>query len=346
MDSAIYRIIDANLNRAREGLRVLEEHARLALEDEGLTARIKGLRHDLASVAHAFGPEVLLAARDIQHDIGTKITVESEQSRADEGHVASAAAKRAAESLRTIEEYGKVLQPQAAVRVEQIRYAVYAVEQEIGVCGPRRRRLRAAQLHVLLTESLCRRPWLEACEQTIAGGADVIQLREKTLSDRELLARARQLRELTRRYGVLLFVNDRPDIARLVEADGVHVGQEDLSVSDARRIVGPAMLVGASTHSLEEARTTLVQRPDYLAVGPMFASGTKPGLSVQGPRLLSEILALTDLPVVAIGGITAANIAILLMHRVTRVAVCQAVIAADNPQEATQGIKQALRATQ
>ena len=339
MDPTILRIIDANLNRAREGLRVLEEYARLSLDDAALTERIKQLRHDLTTAGKALGVEAALAARDIEHDVGTEISTDAERSRASIEAVAAAAAKRASEALRCIEEYGKLVDPRAAARVEQLRYRLYAVEQDSLVAAPLRRRLREARLHVLITESLCRGPWLTVCEQAVAGGADVIQLREKTLSDRELLERARRLRELTGRMGVLFMVNDRPDIARLCEADGVHVGQDDMDVSLARRIVGPRGLVGKSTHSVEQARRAIAESPDYVAAGPMFASSTKPDVEVQGPRLLAAVAAMTDLPVVAIGGIDSTNAATLAASRPFQAAVCHSVIGSPEPAVAARTIK-------
>ncbi|MBN2559408.1 MAG: thiamine phosphate synthase [Phycisphaerae bacterium] len=342
MDSATLRVLDANLNRAREALRVLEEHARLVLGDEAMTARIKSLRHVCRETAEAFGTDALLAARDIQHDVGTRVSTDLERSRSSTSQVAAAAAKRAAESLRSIEEYGKIINAQAAARVEQTRYELYAIEQDIHIGGPRRKRLRSARLHVLVTEALCGGPWLTVCEQALAGGADVLQLREKSVSDRELLDRAKQLRDLTRQHDALLFVNDRPDIARLADADGVHVGQHDLSVAEARQIAGPNVLVGTSTHSLEEANAAIHHQPDYIAVGTVFASPTKPDVPVQGPALLAEVARLTDIPLVAIGGITMGNISKLSPHTLLQIAVCRSVIGSHDPAAAARDLKQRL----
>jgi thiamine-phosphate pyrophosphorylase len=342
MDPAAWRIIDANLNRAREGLRALEEHARLVLDDPTLTARLKHIRHALGEAGGRFGALPMLAARDIEHDVGTQIGAESERVRGTVQDVAVAAAKRVTEALRCIEEYGKTVDPAGAAAVEKLRYQTYAVEQDIFLGGPRRRRLRSARLHVLIGEAQCNGPWLTVCEQAVAGGADVLQLREKSLSDRELLIRARQLRTLTQFHGVLLIINDRPDIARLAGADGVHVGQDDLSVAESRHIAGAGTLVGKSAHSLEQARSALAEGPDYLAVGPMFASKTKPQAAVQGPDLLAEVLRIAEMPVVAIGGITEANASQLSGHGRWQAAVCQAVVAAVDVAAATRSLKEFL----
>ena len=342
MDQRILRTIDANLNRAREALRVLEEHARMILDDRKLTERVKQLRHALTTVGRAFGADALLSSRDIQHDVGTNIATPTEASRRHHADVTAAAAKRAAEAMRCVEEYGKIVDASVAARVEQMRYETYAIEQDLLLTGPRRFRLREARLHVLVTEEFCNGPWLSVCEQAIAGGADVLQLREKTLNDRELIARAEQLRTLTLRNDVLMVVNDRPDIARLVGADGLHVGQEDMSVAQARDCGGPCLFVGRSTHSLAQVLAARADEPDYIAVGPMFASKTKPKADVQGPDLLAAASAECDTPIVAIGGIMGENIATLSPAPTLCVAVCQHIIGSDDVTGTTTALKQQL----
>lgn len=338
----VLRILDANFNRAREALRVLEEHARLVLDDQPLTQRIKSLRHDLAAAAQALNLDALLAERDIEGDVGTHVTTDGERRRTAPADVADAAGKRAAEALRCLEEYGKIICPDAAADCKRLRYALYAVEQDLHCAGPRRRKLRVARLHVLVTESLCRGSWQDVCAAAIDGGADAIQLREKDLPDGALLARATFLRERTRERNVLLVINDRPDIARLAGADAVHLGQHDLPVAEARRIVGPTLLVGKSTHSPAQLREAMEEMPDYVAVGPMFASPTKPDIPIAGPALLVEAAGRCDVPIVAIGGITADNVAQLHAGRPFAVAVSSAVIAADDPRAATAGILAAM----
>lgn len=365
VDRHVLRILDANLNRAREALRVLEDHARMILDDADMTLRLKEIRHALAGASNAFGPELLLAARDTAGDVGTAMTTLSEQARGTAADVARAAAKRAGEALRAIEEYGKIVSPAAAASIEAARYRLYTVEQSMFLTAPRLGRLRSARLHVLLTESLCRDPWEKVAASALAGGADVIQLREKSLTDRELLLRARQLRMMTGDHGALLIINDRPDIALLSDADGVHIGQDDLSESDARRIVGPVRLIGATVHSEAEARAALSSCGDYFGVGPMFASPTKPDVPVNGPALLKRVRTIVEdagrvVPLVAIGGVTRQNVGELLschpagqasddlqgeqvpQHVSLAVAVCQAVIGAADAAGAARELKAAV----
>jgi thiamine-phosphate pyrophosphorylase len=332
MDHGVLRILDANLNRAREGLRVVEDYARMILNDSGLTVRIKELRHRVAMLADSIGPLSMLTERDTPGDVGTRISVDDENRRLNAVPVAMAALKRVGEALRCIEEYSKIGFASAAANAEKLRYELYSIEQDALLTGPRRQRLACARLHVLITASLSRGDWMGVCRSALAGGAEVLQLREKTLSDAELLSRARTLREITRAHDALLVINDRPDIARLADADGIHVGGHDLPVAAVRQIVGPTILIGKSTHSMDEARAAIAEAPDYIAVGPMFPSPTKPDVPVQGPSLLTSIAGMNDLPIVAIGGITAQNVERLRAPRPFAVAVSNAVIAAADPE--------------
>lgn len=354
MDAAILRILDANLNRAREGLRVMEEHARMVLNDARLTAQIKQLRHDLAEGSKSIDSLQLLASRDTRGDVGTVIATASEGVRGSAEAVAAAACKRTTESLRCIEEYGKMHAADLASRVEAIRYRVYTAEQSLLVTGPRRRKLAATKLHVVLTESLCRRPWRDVAAAVLDAGAGAIQLREKSMPDAGLLERATMLRELTHAHGALLIINDRPDIARLCGADGVHLGRDDLPLQAARSISGPTILIGATAHNEAEIRSALSEGADYLGVGQMFASATKPTVSVNGPGLLKQSLEILgsasgpSIPVMAIGGVNATNTAFLAEScragSCLGVAVCQGVIGATDPAAEVHAIMYALGA--
>jgi thiamine-phosphate pyrophosphorylase len=178
--------------------------------------------------------------------------------------------------------------------------------------------------------------------QLLAAGVHVLQLRDKLLDDRELLARARRLRELTRGTDVLFIVNDRPDLAVLAEADGVHVGQDDLPLKDARKIVGPDMLIGVSTHSIEQARQAVLDGANYLGLGPTFPSGTKEFERFPGLDFLRRAAAEITLPAFAIGGITLGNLPQVLAAGIRRVAVGQAIVGAASPAEAARGMLAAL----
>ncbi|NOT00475.1 MAG: thiamine phosphate synthase [Phycisphaerales bacterium] len=342
MDASVARILDANANRAREGLRVLEDFARFHLNDAELSGRIKTARHDLAD---AVGPEwrdLCIRARDTQGDIGRAIATRTEYVRQTPADVARAAGKRVAEALRALEEYAKTADAGRARSFERLRYRCYEMEQGVAIRIDAAKRFACVRLYVLLTEASCVKPWHRTAEEAIAGGADAIQLREKSLPDGELLARARRLSDLCRSRGVTFLVNDRPDIARLSGADGVHVGQDDLGVPDARRMVGPDGIVGISTHSIEQARAAMRASPDYIAVGPMFASPTKPQAIIPGPELIARVRAETSLPIVAIGGIDAGNVSSVIRSGATAVCICAAIIGRNDVERAAGELKHAI----
>jgi thiamine-phosphate pyrophosphorylase len=169
-------------------------------------------------------------------------------------------------------------------------------------------------------------------------GVHAIQLRDKELDDRALLERARALHAILRPAGVLFIMNDRPDLAVLALADGVHVGQEELSVKDVRAIVGPKALIGVSTHSIEQARQAVLDGANYLGVGPTFPSGTKHFESFPGLGLLRAVAAEIRLPAFAIGGITAENLPQVLETGMGRIAVGQAISRAADPAAAARAL--------
>jgi thiamine-phosphate pyrophosphorylase len=341
---AAARIVDVNLNRSREALRAIDDYCRFVLDDRGLTERVKKLRHQLAEASARLPQGLLLTARDTPNDVGTVIGTQREYARTTPAEVATVNVKRLQEALRSLEEYGKVLDAGFAKAVEAIRYETYTVERELVRGADARSRLAEAKLYVLLTGSQCvtAMDWL--IQQAAEGGADVFQLREKELTDRELIARARQVRVWTRKAGVLFVMNDRSDIARLVQADGVHLGQDDLPVAAARRIVGPDLLIGVSTHTIEQVRQAVRDRADYIGVGPTFPSKTKQFESLAGLQFVREVSEETTLPAFALGGITAGNVAEVVAAGGTRIAVSAAVATASEPRSAAVTLKSVLLA--
>jgi len=315
MNPDLARIVDANFNRAREALRVMEDYVRFVLDDPAGCEALKRYRHDFVQSMRGLSLDSLLMSRDILNDVGADISVSTERVREDPREVCIAAGKRLCEALRTIEEYTKTFDADLSSAIEGLRYRAYELEQRLFLRGPRSARFAGVRLYVLITESLCKGDWPAAARGAIAGGADCLQLREKLLDDDELLRRARQLGELCREHGVLFILNDRPDLARLSDADGVHLGQTDMSVNQARRIIGPDRLVGVSTHTPEQFRRAVADLPDYISVGPMFDSATKPQKHVPGKELLALAVKETQIPVIAIGGITQGNVDILINER-------------------------------
>ena len=421
------RILDANFNRAREALRVMEDFARFELDDALLTEACKTLRHALAeAVWRADGisntaeqdpprppfttaplfrstsgrlgsgsparagsggspdaprsavgkkggesaPESsttpfrvglgsdgsartevrgsLTAFRDIVGDVGREVTAPGEFRRADAADVAVAAARRLSEALRSIEEYGKTLPAigsDFAAAIETLRYRGYEIERRLALTVRAKEKFGGVRLYVIISEAFCRTDWFATAEAVLEGGADCLQLREKDLPDRELLARAKRLAVLCRKRERMLIINDRPDIAAAAGAHGVHLGQDDLPIAAARRILPPWAVVGKSTHTPEQIETAAAEAPDYLAVGPMFPSRTKAQEHIAGPEALRSASALTSSPLVAIGGIDEANAQDLLAIGPVCLCVCGAIISGPDPGLAARRFRQIIGPT-
>jgi thiamine-phosphate pyrophosphorylase len=330
-DADAARILDASANRAREALRVIEDYTRFVLNDAFLTGALKQLRHDLAQALKMLPAPLLLESRDTPGDVGTSISTVAEMERSSLSAVVQANAKRLQEALRSLEEYGKVLHAEFAQRIERIRYECYTLERAMVRGQETRERLANARLYVLVTESLCRASLVGTVKEALLGGAQVIQIREKLIDDRILLDRAREVRKLTRDAGARLIINDRPDIACLCEADGVHLGQDDMSIQDARRILGPDAIIGVSTHNLEQLHCAILGGASYVGVGPTFPSPTKEFAGFAGLDYVRQAFAETTLPAFAIGGITLDNVAQVIAAGARRIAVSHAICAADDP---------------
>jgi thiamine-phosphate pyrophosphorylase len=328
---AALRIIDAAANRAGEGLRVIEDYLRFSLDDGHLTKVCKSLRHDLTAALDVFSSVERHAARETQADVGTTVSLPAETIRGDTTAVMMANFKRAQQSLRSLEEFAKTLAPERAAALEQLRYRLYTLERAVDLTRSSRERLSEARLYVLVDGCASAGDLRHLVESLVAAGVAIVQLRDKRLSDRELLARARLVADATRGSRTLFIMNDRPDLALLSGADGVHVGQDELTVKDARRILGPSGLVGVSTHSLEQARAAVLDGASYIGVGPTFPSGTKDFAKFTGTELLQAVSGEIQLPAFAIGGITEENLPQVLAAGFSRVAVQGAVANADDP---------------
>ena len=337
-----FRLIDASANRLREGLRVLEDYVRFSLDDRHLSSLLKNWRHRFTDVIRIISSAALLEFRDTQGDVGTSLHTDQEGRRETLLEVAQAAFKRTQEAARTLEECGKVLDSQLGQRFGALRYELYTLEKAVLGTRLNRERLAGRGLYLLLTEALCLRGSGPALRAALAGGVGIVQIREKKIPDRELLEHARRVRAWTREAGALLIINDRPDLAALCDADGVHVGQEELTVRDARRIVGPGKLVGVSTHSPEQARQAVLDGADYIGVGPVFPSTTKSFQEFAGLDLVRQVTSEITLPAFAIGGITPDNVAEVVAAGAKRVAVSASICSAEQPQLAAEELCAAL----
>lgn len=327
-DPIVRRILDANLDRAREGLRVVEEWCRFGLENAALTATCKQLRQELARCHH---PDLRLA-RDTPADPGTTLTHAQEQCRSDLQAVLQANLGRVQEALRVLEEYGKLYDLELAATCKQVRYQVYGLESAL-LTRDRYQKLLAASLYLVTSpaENL-----LAVVEAALQGGLRLVQYRDKTADDSVRLQMAQALRDLCQRYDALFIVNDRVDIALAVDADGVHLGQQDIPITLARRVLGPQRLVGRSTTNPQEMARAIAEGADYIGVGPVYETPTKAGKPAAGLDYVRYAVEHTSLPWYAIGGIDTQNLSEVTAAGARRVAVVRAIMQAPDPTQVTQ----------
>lgn len=323
------RMLDANGNRAAEGLRVLEDVARFVLDDARLAGLAKELRH---AVRAAIPPEAI-SERDTAGDVGTTITAAGEMARARLVDVVRANASRVAEALRTAEEAAKLLAlPDVAGGLEALRYRSYQLE--LGVLSRLPGWLfHRVRLYALVDTSLTDRP-VAVAAAVARGGAGAVQLRAKDLGVRAYRELALRVQEVCAANGALFVVNDHVAVARAINADAVHVGQADLVVADVRAVVGPTCAIGLSCHTPEQVRLGLTSGADYFGLGPMYATTTKPHEPCQGPELLDAVRAMLDRPSFAIGGLDAERLVALMPHLLHGAAVAGALCRAADPEKA------------
>lgn len=336
------RIIDANLNRAGEGLHLLEEIARLVLNDAGLTQQLKTIRHEILEGDWSFNQQ-LIQSRDSTGDVGVDIEARGEEKHRELPITVVANARRVQESLRILEELAKIpgTIPQLdSEKYKQARFALYAIEQELLSKLLRKDKTKhlTGIYAILDSQALSGRSHLEVASQLIRGGAKTIQLRDKLGSKDELLPLAQQLKNLCSEQGVLFIVNDYLDLVLAAGADGLHLGQEDLPIKEARKILPIDRILGCSVTTVEQARVAESDGADYLAVGSIYPTASKETAKVIGLERLRQIRQAVSLPLVAIGGIKKDNAAEVLAAGADSVAVISAILEAKDIVEATRQI--------
>jgi len=331
--SAAYRILDASANRAAEGLRTMEEFARFVLEDALLTAEAKAIRHELRLALEFMSTEVRLAARAVTSDCGTRLVADDEMQRADIMAVVASAAARTQQALRCLEEYSKTIASPFSSTAESLRYRTYTLSATLMLMPQRRQRLADARLYVLIGGDSDMDRFGDTLTQMYQAGVDIIQLREKAADDATLYRLSRRGAEVARRNQKIFVVNDRADIAAAAGAQGVHVGQDELPVEAVRRVVGPDVMIGVSTHSIEQVRAAVLDGADCIGCGPTFPSLTKSFGDFPGLEFLHQVSRETSVPAFAIGGIDETNLAAVIATGIHGVAISGGIWNAQRPPE-------------
>lgn len=327
------RIIDANLNRATEALRVIEEIARFYLDDEFLCSQLKYLRHGLAEIIDRNYAD-FLKSRDTEGDVGTSVINNTEKQNILD--IFKANFKRLQQALRVLSEYGQADGVDAAV-FEKARYESYTLEKNMFEELSKKlklKRLEDKKLYLVTDSSKFHSvdEFLDAVAASLKGGVQIIQLREKTASAKEFIELGKKVKELCALYDALFIINDRVDIAHIVGADGVHLGQDDIDIDSARHLLGKDTIIGLSTHAPEQAEKAIASGADYIGVGPVFETPTKPGRKSVGLEYVNWASKNVNIPWFAIGGINQENVSEVLNAGASRIAVVRAIINAENPE--------------
>ncbi len=346
MERAVYRIIDANFNRSREAIRVIEEFCRFALNSGPLTERAKQIRHELSSAIGRLNAGRLVSSRDTLGDVGVGKTVDEQLVRGELRDCFTAGCKRLTEALRALAEMAQTQDRSVAETIEKLRYAAYTLEKDIVLFSDAFEKFQGVGLYVIITSNLPADIISLICK-CAAGGADCIQLRAKAVEDDKLFAIAVEFVRICKDAGVLSIINDRVDVAVAAGADGVHLGQNDLPIEQAHKLQLAPLIIGKSTHSPRQLRAACEERPTYAALGPVFATETKPTAEAVGldyVRQATEMLDGTGICNVAIGGITLDNVEDVLRAGAKAIAVCAAVTKDSDPAAACGALKEKITA--
>jgi len=342
MERAEYRIVDANFNRAREAVRVIEDYCRFALNSAPLSERAKQLRHELSAAIDKLDSGRLLSSRDTLGDVGVGKTVEKQLDRTNLRDCLTAGCKRLTEALRTLAEVTRTENRSIAEAIEKLRYDAYTLEKDIYLFSEPAEKFSRVGLYVIVSSNLPA-DVISLTHKCVAGGADCIQLRAKDIADDSLFAVAVEFVQICKAANVLSVINDRVDVAVAAGADGVHLGQNDLPVEQARKLQLAPLIIGKSTHSPEQLRAACHERPTYVSLGPVFSTVTKPSAKPVGlgyVRDATKELADTGIAGVAIGGITLDNVERVLKAGARAIAVCSAVTEAKDPTAACRALNE------
>jgi thiamine-phosphate pyrophosphorylase len=333
MDAQTMRMLDANFNRVAEGLRVVEDIFRFCFDHGDIQGRLKGVRHRLMVQAPDEGSELW---RQALEDVGFRVEDAWEKDRGGTRDLLRANFKRAQQGLRCLEELFKLDRPAAAREIKSLRYEVYDIE---GTALAWIERPQLGQgLYLILSEPAA--GYLRLARMAVAAGLPAIQLRYKGSDMHRCLSLAKGLHEITKDTRTLLIVNDRPDVALLANADGIHLGQADLPAEAVRRLIGPRKLLGLSTHNLDQVCRAAQLPVDYIGFGPLYPTTSKADPDpTTGLETYFEARQISPHPVVAIGGLNPARLAHLGTAACPHPAMISAIADASDPQAAMRAIQ-------
>ncbi len=328
-DLRIYQIIDANLDRAREGLRVLEDWARFGLGKERYVKRIKNFRQILGK-NHL---EIYKQSRNHIEDKCQGLAHQEQINRNTSEQIISSNSGRVQEALRVIEEFSRLHNHELSKIASEIRYEIYTIEinlLNLSKCKNSEEILKENDLYVITDQ---KENLLEILEEILIAGVRIVQHRFKTGTDKDNLQEAIQIKNLCKRYDSLFIINDRLDIALASNADGIHLGQDDLDLKTARKILGYSKIVGVSANNEIDISNALREGCDYIGIGPVFETATKKNKKPLGIEKIKTLTKDLNIPWFAIGGINSSNISYLKRNGLKKVALVSQLMNSEDPKE-------------
>ncbi|MBK16621.1 MAG: thiamine phosphate synthase [Prochlorococcus sp. SP3034] len=325
----IAQIIDANLDRAREGLRVLEDWARFGIRRDDLVVKLKNFRQVLGK--HHL--KVYKDARDVTKDPSTGLTHHEQDNRKSVNHLISANAARVQEALRVIEEYSRNENKELSLASSKIRYEIYSIEITLLSCASNKKRLSIIKNNNLYFITNQTPNLIKVIESVLKGGVKIIQHRFKDGKDSKNLQEAIKIKRLCDNYKALFIINDRIDIALACDADGIHLGQDDIDIKSARKILGFSKIIGISANKSSEIKSAIKNGCDYLGIGPVFETATKRGKKPLGLDKIKKLSDNLSIPFFVIGGINKTNLHALKKFGLKKIAMVSEIANAENPEE-------------
>ena len=328
-DIRIGQILDANLDRAREGLRVLEDWARFGLGEDKLVIKLKNFRQILGK----YHIQEYKDSRNFTKDTSIGLGHHAQQSRTSIDQLLSANSSRVQEALRVIEEYSRNIDKELSNLSAKIRYEIYQLEIELLNCSSNKELLEVILNNNLYFISNHSPNIIQIIESVLKGGVKIIQHRFKNGNDLENLQDAKKIRRLCNEFKALFIVNDRVDIAIACDADGVHLGQDDIDIKSARKILGFSKIIGVSANKSSEIKKAVENGCDYLGIGPVFETQTKKDKEPLGIKRIKKITENLSIPFFVIGGIKTDKILSLRENGLMKVAVISDIANSVNPKE-------------
>ena len=328
-DLRISQIIDANLDRAREGLRVLEDWARFGLGNEDFVIRIKNFRQILGK-NHL---EIYKISRNYTKDQCKGLTHEEQNNIKNPQKIISSNSARIQEALRVVEEFSRSHNNKLSKIASEIRYEIYTLEIELLNLNIRKRAELIIKKHNLYSITDPQENLLEIIEKILLGGVKIIQHRFKGGTDKERLKEAIKIKRLCKKYNSLFIVNDRIDIALASNSDGIHLGQDDIDIITARKLLGSSKIIGITANNTRDINYALKNGCDYIGVGPVFKTSTKKNKEPLGIENIKALTKNINIPWFAIGGINKENIYSLKDYGISKVAIVSGLLNSEDPKE-------------